>query len=77
MVKERTGFDSADLPEPIWPQAPRYGPPGPLPSQAFVPGRTPRPSDAEPLPSEQAFLRGIDLYHAGYLWEAHEQWESV
>jgi predicted metal-dependent hydrolase len=33
--------------------------------------------DAPPLPPEQAFLRGIDLYHAGFLWEAHEQWESV
>ncbi len=61
----------------IWPDAPRYGPPGPLPSRAFVPGRTPRPPDAPPLPPDQAFLRGIDLYHAGFLWEAHEQWESV
>jgi hypothetical protein len=42
-----------------------------------VPGRTPRPAETEPLPPEQAFLRGIDLYHAGYLWEAHEQWETV
>jgi len=32
---------------------------------------------APPLPPEQAFLFGIDLYHAGYLWEAHEQWEST
>jgi len=64
-------------PEPVWAGAPRYGPPAPLPSHAFVPGRTPRPPDASPLPPEQAFLRGIDLYHAGYLWEAHEQWESV
>jgi len=23
-----------------------------------------------------AYLRGIDLYHAGYLWEAHEAWEG-
>lgn len=63
--------------EPVWPGAPRYGPPGPLPSHAFVPGCTPRPEEAPPLPPGQAFLRGIDLYHAGYLWEAHEQWESV
>lgn len=62
---------------PVWPGAPRYGPPDPLPSVAFVPGRTPRPADVEPFPPDQAFLRGIDLYHAGYLWEAHEQWESV
>jgi hypothetical protein len=42
-----------------------------------VPGRTPRPPEAPPLPPAEAFLRGIDLYHAGFLWEAHEQWESV
>lgn len=65
------------VPQPVWVGAPRYGPPAPLPSAAFVPGQTPRPPDAPPLPPEQAFLRGIDLYHAGYLWEAHEQWESV
>ncbi len=23
------------------------------------------------------YLRGIDLYHAGYLWEAHEAWEGI
>ena len=63
--------------EPLFPDVPRYGPKGPLPSHAFVPGKTPRPPDAPPLPPEQAFLKGIDLYHAGYLWEAHEQWESV
>jgi hypothetical protein len=42
-----------------------------------VPGTTPRPAEAAPLPPDEALLRGIDLYHAGYLWEAHEQWESV
>jgi hypothetical protein len=42
-----------------------------------VPGRTARPPDTPPLAPEDAFLRGIDLYHAGFLWEAHEQWESV
>lgn len=63
--------------EPIWPDAPRYGPKDPFPPVAFISGRTPRPSDSPALPPEDAFLRGIDLYHAGYLWEAHEQWESV
>lgn len=24
----------------------------------------------------RAYLRGIDLYHQGYLWEAHEAWEG-
>jgi len=26
---------------------------------------------------DEAYLRGIDLYHAGYLWEAHEAWEGI
>ncbi|MCK6458600.1 MAG: DUF309 domain-containing protein [Planctomycetes bacterium] len=63
--------------EPVWPDAPRYGPRSPLPSRAFVPGETPRPPEAPTRPPDEAFLCGIDLYHAGYLWEAHEQWESV
>lgn len=25
---------------------------------------------------DASYLLGIDLYHAGYLWEAHEQWEA-
>ena len=25
---------------------------------------------------DRTYLFGIDLYHAGYLWEAHEQWEA-
>jgi uncharacterized protein len=24
-----------------------------------------------------AYLYGVDLYHAGYLWEAHEAWENL
>jgi len=26
---------------------------------------------------DRAYLFGIDLYHAGYLWEAHEAWEGA
>ena len=26
---------------------------------------------------DEAYLRGIDLYHQGYLWEAHEAWEGI
>jgi hypothetical protein len=25
---------------------------------------------------DRSFLLGIDLYHQGYLWEAHEAWEA-
>lgn len=35
-----------------------------------------------PLPPErwrenEAYLFGVDLYNAGYLWEAHEAWEDA
>jgi predicted metal-dependent hydrolase len=33
--------------------------------------------DTEDLLPDDAFKRGIDLYHAGYLWEAHEAWEGI
>jgi uncharacterized protein len=28
-------------------------------------------------PSNRAYLYGFDLYHQGYLWEAHEAWEGL
>lgn len=31
----------------------------------------------EAWPENQPYLYGIDLYHEGYLWEAHEVWESL
>lgn len=39
------------------------------------------PDPAPGLPEDRwredrTYLLGIDLYHAGYLWEAHEQWEA-
>ena len=60
-------------PAPIWPDAPRLAPDRAFPGHRFVPGRTARPTGA----LEPGFLFGIDLYHAGYLWEAHEAWEGV
>jgi predicted metal-dependent hydrolase len=37
-----------------------------------VPGLNVRPEE-----EATGFDWGIDLYHAGYLWEAHEAWEGV
>jgi hypothetical protein len=74
--------------EPIWPDAPRYGPDIPFPPYRFVSGLHPHPvrdpkghsyggGETEDLLPDDAFKRGIDLYHAGYLWEAHEAWEGI
>ena len=73
--------------QPIWPDAPRYGPDLPFPPYRFVSGLHPHPvrdpeghsygkEEVDLLPDD-AFARGIDLYHAGYLWEAHEAWEGL
>ncbi len=67
---------------PVWPDAKRHLPEVAFPSYAYVPGKTPHPvrdpeghmRGGEPV---GGFLRGIDLYHAGYLWEAHEAWEGL
>jgi hypothetical protein len=32
---------------------------------------------AERWREDTSWLFGIDLYHQGFLWEAHEQWEAV
>jgi hypothetical protein len=69
----------------------RLCPDVPLPEAAFVPGHTPRPRegwlearigavdsiDLEDVPASRAFRYGVDLYHAGFLWEAHEAWEGL
>ena len=31
----------------------------------------------EPWREHTVYCFGIDLFHAGYYWEAHEQWEAV
>jgi hypothetical protein len=74
--------------QPIWPDAPLYGPDLPFPPYRFVSGLHPHPvrdpkghsygqAGKEDLVPDDAFRRGIDLYHAGYLWEAHEAWEGL
>lgn len=77
--------------------APRPHPPmavanWPLPVEAFVPGRSPRPEEglfitiADRAPARtdptawrtnEAWLYGFRLYEAGCFWEAHEVWEPV
>ncbi len=70
--------------------ATRFAPHLPLPTLAFVPGRagSKRPVDgwlkvdARTLSPDQwreneAWLYGVDLWNSGFLWEAHEAWESI
>ena len=45
------------------------------PSAARRKSRSPRAGSSEWL--EHRFRRGIDLFNAGYYWEAHEVWEEV
>ncbi|MCE9638268.1 MAG: DUF309 domain-containing protein [Planctomycetes bacterium] len=58
-----------------------------VPDETPHPRRDPRghshgaPMPAPGLPpdawrSDVSYLLGIDLYHQGYLWEAHEAWEA-
>jgi predicted metal-dependent hydrolase len=63
-----------------------------FPPYAFVPGLWPHPHsdpaghrfkvecphalDAD-WPTSPAYLRGIELFDAGYYWEAHEAWEGL
>jgi hypothetical protein len=37
----------------------------------------PRPVTDDNWPECQAYLFGIDLFNAGYFWEAHEVWEGL
>ena len=77
--------------------APRPHPPTavanwPLPAEAFVPGRSPRPEEglfitiADRAPARtdpaawqvnDAWRYGFRLYGGGFFWEAHEVWEPV
>ena len=69
---------------------PRYAPHRPLPARAFVPGRegSVRPIEGlskleartfapEKWRENEAWLFGVDLWNNGFLWEAHEAWESI
>lgn len=38
---------------------------------------TPQPLDAELPRTSHEFLYAIDLFNAGYYWEAHEAWEGL
>jgi len=68
-------------PPPVWPDAPRRCPDLRLPRYRFVPGTGPHPTrdlEGHSFGKETSGLdEGVDLYHAGYLWEAHEAWEGV
>ena len=64
----------------------------PLPSSAYVPGKTPRPDEgvfdhirdtakagmsADALARSDAFRHGLAYLEAGFFWEAHEVLEPV
>ncbi len=67
---------------------PRYAPWLALPGVPFLPGSGQRrpapyaPPMAErawpdfPLHRDRSFREGVDLYHHGCWWEAHERWEA-
>lgn len=62
-----------------------YVPGGPFPHPIREPGghsfghRSPAvpPIDEESWRSSEPYLRGIELFHHGYYWEAHEAWEPL
>ena len=60
--------------KPVWADAPRLAPDFELPSYRFIPGHRPRPEERE---YDDPYAAGVDLYHQGFLWEAHEAWEVV
>jgi len=81
-----------DKPLPLWPDAPRLLPAWPRPERAYLPGHgthprhDPRTVPPPPLPTAPPeghgtecppYRYGIDLYHEGFAWEAHEAWESI
>jgi predicted metal-dependent hydrolase len=53
---------------------PRSDPAGHLYGQA---PEQPAPLDPQHWHSCRTYLRGVDLFNAGYFWEAHEVWESL
>ena len=60
---------------PVWPEAPRFDSGLVFPPYRFLPGHNERPGDGHV--ERRGFPAGVDLYHAGYLWEAHEVWEAL
>lgn len=50
----------------------------PLPPYRYLPGRNLHPGEGHlPELGQQAYVYGIDLYHAGFFFEAHEAWEPL
>jgi len=35
------------------------------------------PIEGDAWPKSTAYLRGVELFNAGYYWEAHEAWEAL
>ena len=74
---------STDSSEPLPPYS--YVPGGPWPHPISSPGGhwfAHRPRKVEPADGAQGsrsptFLRGVELFNAGYYWEAHEVWEGL
>lgn len=49
-----------------------------LPPYRYLPGRNLHPDEGHlPALGNDAYLYGVDLYHAGFFFEAHEAWESL
>lgn len=70
----------------------RYATEIPFPAYAFVPGQQPRheaqsdraisvgskvPTGLTDLIASPQYLYAVDLFNAGYYWEAHEEWEEL
>jgi hypothetical protein len=72
-----------DSTEPLPPYS--YVPGGPWPHPISSPrghwfGRRPPKVESDEAgqgPRSPAFLRGVELFNAGYYWEAHEVWEGL
>jgi len=65
-----------------WPSYRFVGRPQPHPRTDPAGSLHGRPPHAPGLPAarwreDRSWLVGVDLYHAGYLWESHEAWEAV
>jgi hypothetical protein len=49
-----------------------------LPPYRYLPGKNLHPGEGHlPELGSQAYAYGIDLYHAGFFFEAHEAWEPL
>ena len=89
----RKPFVTPPRPEPLWRDAPIYGAKRSFPAYAFTrglphPNRDPEGHSfglsARVVPLDPArwqecpdYRYAVDLYHAGYFWEAHEAWEGL